>query len=113
MGLRALVGALGVLAAAGFAAPAAHAFSFGTAKMAPACVATVNKAALQAMTRTSPLGQMQIWGDPAVFDPDLVRVTVRVFGPQTEIYAVDVAIDDACRVLSASTRLDTNDWPYR
>ncbi len=99
--------------AASLAAPAT-AFTFpGTVKVSPACVATVNKAALQAMTRTSPLGQMQIFGDPGVFDPHLLRVTVRVFGGRTEIYSVDVAIDDACRVLSASTRLETNDWPYR
>ena len=96
------------------AAQGAGAFPFpASVKVAPECIARVNAAALQAMNRTGPLGQMQIFGDPAVFDPHLLRVTVRVFGARTEIYAVDLTIDDACRVLSASTRLETNDWPYR
>ena len=105
------------LLAAGFAASGvanAGAFSFpGMASVGAGCIATVNKAALQAMTRTNPLGQMQIFGDPAVFDRHLLRVTVNVFGARTEIYAVDVTIDDACHVLSASTRLESNDWPFR
>ena len=109
-----LLGALIALAAAALAPPAAGAFTFpGTVKLAPECVSRVNRAALEAMNRTSPLGQMQIFGDPAVFDPHLVRVTVNVYGARTEIYAVDLVIDDACRVISASTRLESNDWPYR
>jgi len=65
------------------------------------------------MTRTNPIGQIMVVGDPTVLDPRLLRITVRVFGPRTEIYAVDVTTDDACNVLSASTRLETNDWPGR
>ncbi|RBP01264.1 hypothetical protein DFR50_15726 [Roseiarcus fermentans] len=92
----------------------AGAFGFpGTARLPPACIATVNTVALQVMNRTNPLGQMQIFGDPAVFDPHLLRVTVTVFGARTDIYSVDLTIDDACRVLSASTRLESNEWPYR
>ena len=79
----------------------------------PDCVARVNKAALQAMKRTRPLGQMQIFGPPTSFGPHLLRVEVRVFGGRTEIYAVDVTIDNACNILGASTRLETNDWHLR
>ncbi|HXZ16059.1 MAG TPA: hypothetical protein VEH77_08850 [Roseiarcus sp.] len=95
------------------ALPSANAFFPSAVKLAPDCVARVNEAALTAMARTNPIGQIMVVGYPAVFDPRLLRVTVRVFGPRTEIYAVDVAIDHVCRVLSASTRLETNDWPSR
>ena len=103
------------VAVAVLAAPAAvMAFPWPSpAKVSPECVKRVNQAALQAMNRTNPLGQMQIYGDPAVFDRRLLRVTVNVYGARTEIYAVDLTIDDACNVLSASTRLESNDWPYR
>ena len=106
---------LGLLAAlVALAAPqAASAFPWpAPIKIAPACIGRVNRAALQAMNRTTPLGQMQIFGDPAVFDPHLLRITVNVFGARTDIYSVDVTIDDACNVLSASTRLESNEW-YR
>jgi hypothetical protein len=108
------VAAVAVLAASAVATPPANAFPLpGGANIAPQCVARVNKAALQAMDRTSPLGQMQIFGSPAVFNPHLLRVTVSVFGARTEIYRVDVTIDDACRVLSASTdREYDGGWPY-
>jgi hypothetical protein len=79
----------------------------------PDCVARVNKAALHAMNRTRPLGQMQIFGSPTSFGPHLKRVEVRVFGVRTEIYAVDVTIDNACNILRATTRLETNEWPLR
>ena len=89
----------------------ALAFDFPiAAKLAPACVARVDKAALKAMNGAQPLGQMQIYGAPAVFDPHLLRVEVNVFGARTEIYAVDLTIDDACNVIAASTRLESNDW---
>jgi len=102
------------LIGAAVATPSADAFGFAPAvRLAPDCVARVNQAALTAMARTNPIGQTMVVGDPVVFDPRLLRVTVRVFGPRTEIYAVDVAIDHVCRVLSASTRLETNDWPSR
>jgi ABC-type transport system substrate-binding protein len=103
-----------VLAASAAISCAAFAFSFPSAvTIAPQCVARVDKAALQAMNRTNPLGQMQIFGDPTVFDPHLLRVTVTVYGARTEVYAVDVTIDDSCTVLSASTRLESNEWPVR
>jgi hypothetical protein len=79
----------------------------------PDCVARVNKAALQAMKRTRPLGQMMISSLPAAFGPHLLRVEVGVYGARTEMYAVDVTIDNACNVLGASTRLETNEWPTR
>jgi hypothetical protein len=79
----------------------------------PDCVARINKAALQAMKRTRPLGQIQISSLPAAFVPHLLRVEVLVFGGRTEIYAVDVTIDNACNILGASTRLETNEWNLR
>jgi hypothetical protein len=79
----------------------------------PDCVARVNKAALQAMNRTRPLGQMTIFGPPTSFGPHLLRVEIRVFGGRTELYAVDVTIDNACTVLGASTRLESSDWDLR
>ncbi len=82
-------------------------------QIAPDCVAKVNKAALQAVLRTGPLGQMQIFGAPTSFGPFLKRVEVRVFGGRTDIYAVDVTIDNACNVLGVSTRLETNYWNLR
>ena len=108
--LAILTGVVGAVVAL----PSANAFDFPSAvRLAPDCVARVNEAALTAMARTNPIGQIMVVGDPAVFDPRLLQVTVRVFGPRTEIYAVDVVVDHACRVLSASTRLETNDWPSR
>jgi hypothetical protein len=82
-------------------------------QIAPDCVAKVNKAALQAMNRTEPLGQLQIFGSPTSFGPHLERVEVRVFGGRTDIYAVDVTIDNACNILGVSTRLETNYWNLR
>jgi hypothetical protein len=82
-------------------------------QIAPDCVARVNKAALQAMKRTGPLGQMQIFGAPTSFGPYLKRVEVRVFGGRTDIYAVDVTINNACNILGVSTRLETNYWNLR
>ncbi len=79
-------------------------------QVSPACVARVNAAALQAMDRTNPLGQLTVFGDPVVWDPHVLRVTVRVNGTRTEIYSVDLKIDDACHVLSASTLLQSNPW---
>ena len=109
-----VVAAVAPLLAASLAPPSAEAFPLPAAgAVAPQCVARVNTAALLAMNRTNPLGQMQIFGSPAVFNPHLLRVTVTVFGARTEIYAVDVTIDDACRVLSVSTRLENDSgWPF-
>jgi hypothetical protein len=79
----------------------------------PDCVARINMAALQAMKRTKPLGQIQISSLPAAFGPHLLRVDVRVFGGPTEVYAVDVTIDDACNILGVSTRLVTSELNIR
>jgi hypothetical protein len=79
----------------------------------PDCIGRINKAALQAMKRTRPLGQMTIFGPPTSFGPHLLRVEVRVFGGRTELYAVDVTIDSACNILGASTRLEASDWDLR
>ena len=109
----AALGLLNLIAVA-VAVPSASAFDFpGAAKLAPECATRVDKAALQVMKRTLPLGQMQIYGPPATFDPRHLRVTVDVFGARTEIYAVDLSIDDACNVVSASTRLESSEWPLR
>jgi hypothetical protein len=107
-----VLGALTVVLAALASAGSATAFP-DLARVNPECVARVDRVALQAMNRTNPLGQMQIFGSPAVFDPHYLRVEVNVLGARTEIYAVDVAIDDACKVISASTRLESNEWPAR
>jgi hypothetical protein len=82
-------------------------------QIGPDCVARINQAALQAMKRTGPLGQLQIFGSPTSFGPNLKRVEVRVFGGRTDIYAVDVTIDNACDILGVSTRLETNYWNLR
>jgi hypothetical protein len=79
----------------------------------PDCVAGLNKAALQAVNRTNPLGQMQIFGGPTSFGPYLKRIEVRVNGARTEVYAVDLTIDGSCNVRGASTRLETSDWNLR
>jgi hypothetical protein len=79
----------------------------------PDCITRVNKAALQAMNRTRPLGQMTIFGPPTSFGPHLLRVEVRVFGGRTELYAVDVMIDNSCAILGASTRLEASDWDLK
>ncbi len=100
--LIALVASLGATASA-LAFP-------NPAPVSAACAARVNAAALEAMDRTNPLGQLTVFGDPVVWDPSVLRVTVRVNGPRTEIYSVDLTIDDACHVLSASTLLQSNPW---
>ncbi len=73
------------------------------------CSAKVNAAALKAMGQTGPHGQMQIWGDPVAFGPNLLRVEVDVFGGGE--YDVDVTIDSACNVFSVTTRLESNGPP--
>ncbi len=73
------------------------------------CAALVDAAALRAMGQTGPLGQMQIWGAPVAFGPNLRRVEVDVFGGGE--YDVDVTIDRNCEVLSATTRLNSNGPP--
>jgi hypothetical protein len=87
--------------------------SASVAQPSPHCIARVNKAALEAMNRTKPLGQMQISGSPISFGPYLQRVEIGVYGARIEMYAVDVTIDGACNVLGASTRLETNELPSK
>jgi hypothetical protein len=79
----------------------------------PDCVAGLNKAALQAVNRTNPLGQMQIFGGPTSFGPYLKRIEIRVNGARTKVYVVDLTIDGSCNVREASTRLETSDWNLR
>src|SRR5271165_6144754 len=48
----------------------------GIARKPVDCVASVDAAALKAMERTGPLGQMNIYGDPVVLGPNHMRVDV-------------------------------------
>ena len=64
------------------------------------CKAILDQAALRAVGRTGPLGQMQIYGDPVAFGPNLRRVEVHGFGSD---YNVDLTIDGSCNVLSVTT----------
>lgn len=72
------------------------------------CVNAVDRAALQAVARTLPIGQTTVYGRPFMAEPSVLRTEVEVFGPQTLLYEVDVTIDGACDVLAASTRLENN-----
>jgi hypothetical protein len=71
------------------------------------CVSSIDAAALKAMERTGPLGQIYIHGDPVRLGPNHLRVEVGEF-PGGE-YEVDVNIDANCRVFSASTREESPD----
>ena len=71
------------------------------------CDATVNRAALHAVNRIPVIGQTTVLGRPFTIDRGVLRVEVDVFGPQSQVYAVDVTIDSACRVLATSTRLES------
>jgi len=75
------------------------------------CTAVLNATALRAMGQTGPLGQMQIYGDPMAFGPNLRRVGVDVFGGGGGQYDVDITIDDDCHVLSVTPRLASNGPP--
>jgi hypothetical protein len=72
-----------------------------------ACDATVNRAALQAVNKIPVIGQTSVLGRPFTIDRGVLRVEVDVFGPQSQVYDVDVKIDRDCRVLAATTRLDS------
>jgi len=69
------------------------------------CSARIDAAALKALGQSGPLGQMQIWGDPAAFGPNLRRVAVEVFGEGE--YDVDVTLGQDCRVQSVTPRRAT------
>jgi len=77
------------------------------------CIRTVNQASLDAVNRIPVIGQTTALGRPFAIEPGVLRVEVEVFGPQTQVYAVDVAIDSACRVLATSTRLESEANPAR
>ncbi|MGO9419180.1 hypothetical protein [Roseiarcus sp.] len=69
------------------------------------CVASVDSAALKAMERTGPLGQIYVHGDPVSLGPNHLRVEVDEF--PGGVYDVDVNIDRNCHVLSVSTEQET------
>ena len=81
-------------------------FSSALSAASAACDATVDRAALQAVNKIPVIGQTSVLGTPFTIDHGVLRVEVDVFGPQSQVYEVDVTIDSACRVLAASTRLD-------
>ena len=81
--------------------------TFGSPSFArESCTPVVNKAALQAIARTSPLGQTFTIGQPFAIGPDVLRAEVEVFGTRDLLYWVDVTVDGACHVLSTSTQLE-------
>jgi hypothetical protein len=77
------------------------------------CAGVVKRVALQAVNRTDPFGKMTVFGEPFAIEPSVIRVEVDVFGGDNPIYSVDVTIDDACKVLSTSTRLESRTDPSR
>ena len=85
----------------------------GLAELNEACIRTVDQAFLQAVNRIPVIGQTTVLGRPFAVEPGVWRAEVEVFGPQTQIYEVDVAIDRACRVLATSTRLESEAEPFR
>jgi hypothetical protein len=85
----------------------AAAFSPVLSAASAACDATVDRAALQAVNKIPVIGQTSVLGTPFTIDRGVLRVEVDVFGPQSQVYEVDVTIDSACRVLATSTRLES------
>jgi hypothetical protein len=63
---------------------------------------------LQAMNRLGQVEQMSVYGDPVPLGPRHLRVDVHVFDV---LYAVDINIDQKCRVLSVSTDRESNPPP--
>jgi hypothetical protein len=81
----------------------------GTASFAQTninCNAVVSAAALKAVDKTEPLGEPYVFGQPVALPGHVLRLEVEVFGSQTEIYAVDVKINDACKVVSTNLSLE-------
>jgi hypothetical protein len=60
------------------------------------CRAIVRAAAVKAVDKTDPAGQSFVFGQPVLLPGHVLRLEVEVFGSQTEVYAVDVKINDAC-----------------
>ena len=85
----------------------------GLAGMSADCAAIVSNASLQAVSRAPVIGQTIARGRPLAIEPSVMRAEVEVFGPQTQIYEVDVAIDRECHVLATSTRLESEAVPAR
>lgn len=83
------------------------------AQIGEVCARIADEASLKAVNRIPVIGQTTVLGRPFEFKPGVLRVEVEVFGPQTQVYAVDVAIDRACRVLATSTRLESEAEPIR
>ena len=72
------------------------------------CAKIVDNAALQAVNKIPVIGQTTVFGSPFAIERRVLRVEVDVFGPQTQVYSVDVTIDNACNVVATSTRLESN-----
>jgi hypothetical protein len=70
------------------------------------CSAVVRAAAVTEVDKTEPLGQSFVLGQPVLLPGHVLRLEVEVFGSQTETYAVDVKINDACQVVSTSSNLE-------
>jgi hypothetical protein len=79
----------------------------GMAQMSERCAGIVTQASVRAVGRTPVIGQTIALGRPFAIEPGVLRAEVEVFGPQTQLYEVDVTIDSACRVLAATTRLES------
>jgi hypothetical protein len=104
-------GAIGLLALG--ALSAAMASSPCLARPSDACLAAVNAAAQDAVTKSPWIGQANAVGTPFVWRPNVLRASVSLFGPQSAIFSVDVGIDAACNVRSTSIELESNPWFWR
>ena len=80
-------------------------FSSALSAASAACDATVDRAALQAVNKIPVIGQTSVLGTPFTIDRGVLRVEVDVFGPQSQVYDIDVTIDSS--VLATSTRLES------
>jgi hypothetical protein len=105
--MRSLFGAIWSAAAFSSVLIGALFISASFASASAACDATVNRAAWQAVNKIPVIGQTSVLGQPFTIDRGVLRVKVDVFGPQSQVYDVDVKIDSDCRVLAATTRLDS------
>jgi hypothetical protein len=83
------------------------------AGISEACAKIADQASLNTVNRIPVIGQTMVLGRPFAIKQGVLRVEVEVFGPQTQVYAVDVTIDRSCRVLATSTRLESEAEPAR
>jgi hypothetical protein len=79
----------------------------GPAEPIAGCRTVVERAALDAVDRTRPIGQTHVFGSPFAIAPGMQRIEVDVFGAEWLVYAVDVTIDPSCKVLATSARLES------